>query len=383
MTKKVFIKGSSIICSLADNKTDSVNRIENINNSNYDNFIKKTYKDLPFYSFEKKFKNQEEKFYEILEKTVLDAINDANLTNEEKENLAIFIGSTSMNIVLNEEANLKYLQNKYDSNIKELGFGNIADFIENLINTKNKTTFFQSACTSSSNAFANAYNLIKHNKIKQALVIGIELFNRSTYDGFKSLMLLSQSAKYMPFDLNSDGIILGESCSAVILDSQKSLPNDFECLSAVHSFDNHSVTNSKEDGEVNFNCMKKAIYEANIEFSELSCIKAHATGSQVSNTSESNSILSLFKYFDASTNITVLKPYIGHTLGACGVSEIVLLCECIKKGFIPKTVGFENKPNENTFIPLEKNILTNKATVLFNYIGFGGSNNSIILSNEK
>ena len=64
-------------------------------------------------------------------------------------------------------------------------------------------------------------DLIKDGKIKRALVLGFEFFNNATYRGFESLMLLSPSGQYKPFDTNSDGLILGEGCSAIILDSQK------------------------------------------------------------------------------------------------------------------------------------------------------------------
>ncbi len=196
-------------------------------------------------------------------------------------------------------------------------------------------------------------------------------------------MLLSQSGEYRPFDKNSDGLILGESCSAVILDSNKISENSFECLSANSRFDNHSVTNSNPNGTISFECMRDALTQANISLKDITCLKAHATGSQISNLSEARAIDKLFEHFNCEVDVTVLKPFIGHTLGACGTSEKVLLCECIKNGFIPKTFGFNNKYDEISFSPLEVTKKTNKATLLFNYIGFGGSNHSIILRNEK
>lgn len=368
---------------LGKNKTEAINSINNINDSNYNTYLQDTFRKKDFYSINKAFETQNEKFYSILKTVIEDAIADAKLSQEETKDLHVFLGSTSMSISINEERHLDFLKNKTEQKIKEIGYGSIGNFIEELIQTKHKATLLQSACTSSANAFSYAVNMIKNKKIRKALVIGLELFNHSTYQGFSSLMLLSQSGQYKPFDKNSDGLILGESCSAVILDSKKISENNFECLSSNSSFDNHSVTNSNPNGNISFECMRDAITKANIDLKDITCLKAHATGSEVSNLSEARAIDKLFKHFSSEIDVTVLKPLIGHTLGACGASEIVLLCECVKNGFIPKTFGFKNRYDEISFSPLTVNKKTDKATLLFNYIGFGGSNHSIILSNEK
>lgn len=381
--QKVYITGSAIISALGNNTKEAIDSIKNIDDSNYFTYLKEQFRNMNFYSIKKEFSTQNEKFYSIIENVVKDAIIDANLSKEEIKDLHIFLGSTSMSISINEETNLDFLRNSTSSTIKEIGYGSIGSFVENLVNTKHKSTIIQSACTSSANAFSYATNLIKNKKINKALVIGLEMFNNSTFQGFNSLMLLSPSAKYKPFDKNSDGLILGEACSAVILDSKKISEDNFECLSSNSSFDNHSVTNSNPNGHISFECMKEAITKANISLENITCIKAHAAGSEVSNLSEARAIQNLFAHYSCQTDVTVLKPFLGHTLGSCGTNEIILLCECIKNGFIPKTFGFKHKYEEISFEPLQITKMTNKATVLFNYIGFGGSNSSIILSNER
>ena len=319
----------------------------------------------------------------FIKQVVEDALLDAALSKEEAQELHIFLGSTSMSISINEEAHLNFLNHNTPTPLKEIGYGTIGNFIEDLIQSKHSSTIIQSACTSSSNAFCYAANLIKNRKIEKALVIGLELFNRATYEGFNSLMLLSQSQKYKPFDKNSDGLILAEACSAIVLSPIQTAQNNFRYCSSTNHFDNHSLTNSSPDGKVSFECMKKAITKANITLQQITCLKAHASGTNSSNLSEANAIEQLFQYYKHKMDVVVLKPFIGHTLGACGVSEIVLLCECIKNGFIPKTLGFSEKYDELSFTPLQTNKNINKATILFNYIGFGGSNSSIILSNEQ
>ncbi|WP_428026886.1 beta-ketoacyl synthase N-terminal-like domain-containing protein [Arcobacter sp.] len=380
---KVYITGTSIISALGNNKKDSVQKIQDIDDNNYYEYLKNNFEELKYYRIKKTFKSNKEKFYSILEEVVLKAIEDAKLSKEESEDLHIFLGSTSMSISIIEEEHLKYKKNESKYEIKNIGYGEIGIFVENLINSKYNSTIIQTACTSSVNAICYANDLIKNKKIKRALVIGFEFFNNSTFKGFESLMLLSQSGEYKPFDINSDGLILGEACSAVILESDKKEENDFEIISYNNSFDSYSVTSSNPDGEVTLLCMEEAIKKANLSIEELTCLKAHATGSENSNLSEVTAIDKLFKKYKKQTDVVVLKPYIGHTLGACGTNEIVLLCESIKSSFLPKTINFYEKYSDVDFTPLLENKKIDKATILFHFIGFGGSNTSIILSNKS
>ncbi|WP_419777328.1 beta-ketoacyl synthase N-terminal-like domain-containing protein [Malaciobacter marinus] len=380
---KVYITGSSIISALGNNKNDSVKKIQEITNDNYLEYLKDNFQELKYYQIKKNFVSKEEKFYSILEEVVLKAIEDAKLSKEEAKDLHIFLGSTSMSISIVEEQHLKYKNKQSSHEIKNIGYGEIGSFIENLINSKYTSTIIQTACTSSANAICHASDFIKNKKIKKALIIGFEFFNYTTYKGFESLMLLSKSGEYKPFDMNSDGLILGEACSAVILESEKKEKSDFEILSSNNSFDNYSVTSSNPNGETTLSCMEEALSKAKLSIENLTCLKAHATGSENSNLSEVVAIDKLFKKYKQKTDVVILKPYIGHTLGACGSNEIVLLCESIKNNFLPKTINFYKSYNNIDFTPLLKSKEINKATVLFHFIGFGGSNTSMILSNES
>ena len=381
--QKVYITGSSIISALGNNKKEAIEKIKQIDNTNYSDFLKDTYEDIKFYSIKQKFESYTNKFYSIIEQAVTDAITDAKLSKEEQKELHIFIGSTSMSISINEEQYSKYATNESKDKLKKIGYGDIGTFIEEKINAKFKATIIQTACTSSVNAICYAKDMIKNKEIKRALIVGFEFFNSSTYKGFESLMLLSNSGEYKPFDKDSDGLILGESCSCLILDSKVNNENDFEILSSNNSFDNYSVTSSNPNGEITSECMIKALNNASLTLKDITCLKAHATGSENSNFSEAKALDNLFDKCKESTDVVILKPYIGHTLGACGSSETVLLCESIKNSYIPKTLNFYNKYEDIKFTPLLENKTVNKATVLFHYIGFGGSNTSMILSNKR
>ena len=382
--KETYIIGKSLHCNLGNNKESITQKVNSLNQNNYLSFLENKFKDKAFYEIEEAYSCQKNKFFDILKKVIDDALIDAGIIAGEKEELHIFIGSTSMGISVDEQINKEFHEEKHTNELSHIGYGHIGTFIEEYLQSKYKSNIFSTACTSSTNALAYASKLIKHGKIKKAIVIGIELFNKSTFNGFSSLMLLSQNKVYRPFDEKSDGIILGEGCSALVLDSKKNKDSDFKYISSSNICDNYSETTSNPSGEPIFNCMNDSITSANLTLNDIDLIKAHATGSENNNSSEAKAINTLFNTYKTNTEVTALKPYLGHTLGACGTNEIAFLLYCIEKDFLPATLGFEKAEEEIKFIPLQEHKTNiNKATILFNFVAFGGNNSSIILSNKS
>ena len=213
---QTFITGSAIVSALGENRSAAVAHMHSLNNQEYDNYRKSIFKNTPFYALSDN-NDKKTRFYAIIKQVIFDALNDANIPSDTYHDLSVFIGSTSMNISVTEQ------HWEEEGSFKDIGNGAIARFIDTLLQPDIPTTIFSTACTSSTNALISASNEIKAGRIKRALVLGIEFFNDATYQGFNSLMLLSKTGKYMPLAPESDGLVLGEGCSAVVLE-EKPLP---------------------------------------------------------------------------------------------------------------------------------------------------------------
>lgn len=368
MTTDVFITGSALACSLGNSSTQILTNLKYWDSENYENLVQEACLNNTLYHIHHSAQSPTKKYYQVLANVVNKAIKKAGLTYKMQEELTIFIGSTSMKIASDEEQ------------LTHLGNGIIGQFVADITHSKNHFYLISTACTSSANAFDYAAKMIKNQQIKRALVIGIEILNKSTKMGFESLLLLSEKNIYRPFDETSDGIVLGEACSALILDTQRNSSDDFAYLGSANVCDNYSETTSNPDGISIAECLNKALQDANLSIEQIDLIKAHATGSLNNNLAEAKG-LDLFMQ-NHPIPICALKPFIGHTLGACGTNEITLLLLCIKNGFVPSVRGF-NHHNELTFTPLQNKIKTHgKANILFNYIGFSGNNTAIILGKK-
>jgi 3-oxoacyl-(acyl-carrier-protein) synthase len=210
-------------------------------------------------------------------------------------------------------------------------------------------------------------------------VVGYDLYNNLGFYGFEGLKAIA-SSEYRPFDSGRDGLILGEACGAVVLEGQKRKDSDFICLGGANLCDTYSVTSHDEEGTAVAETMNRALKRAGVDPGEICAVKAHATGTENNDRTECAAMRLVFGH--RIPPVTCVKPFIGHTVGACGASELILLTESIKAGFIPATPGFRERDEALNLTPLTENRPTGKGIFMLNYFGFGGNCTTLILSNR-
>ena len=77
--------------------------------------------------------------------------------------------------------------------------------------------------------------------------------------------------------------------------------------------------------------------------------------------------------------LTALKPYLGHTLGACGSIELALFGSALSRGFLPPVPGFKQADPALGVQPLTAQAPAPAGHYLLNYFGFGGNNTALLL----
>ncbi|MCF6244827.1 MAG: hypothetical protein L3J43_07290 [Sulfurovum sp.] len=305
-------------------------------------------------------------YYDMIEKVTRDALIDAKVDKSDLTDMALFIGTSSAKLPLNE-VNVK----KEDLLLSDTYINEITQIIAKRIGIKGFRTLISTACTSSSNALIQAKEMIEAGLIQRAVIVGIELYNLFTIKGFESFMLLTQDT-IKPFDKNRTGLILGEAVSAIVLSKEKS-PFVFSGGS-IH-IDAGSITSpSAENLEY---LMNDALQDANIFPTDIYAVKTHATGSQQNDFVEAKALHKIFSM--KMPKIVTLKPYIGHTMGASGSSELALFLESLKDGFIPQNKQIETLDPECNILPLSEKTKAIPGYYMFNNFGFGGNNNSFII----
>lgn len=315
----------------------------------------------------------------ILSQVVDEAITSAGLTKQQVRCLGLFVGSTSVDINCVEE---KIIATDCSDSELAKNISNFTQFSEYLIEKyqiMGPSFSFHTACTSSANALIYASEMIKRGDIEHALVLGVEFSNQMSALGFSSLGLIS-SQGMRPFDKERDGLYLGEGCGAVILSSQPST-HGFGLEGAAYLGDHYNVSTCNPDGSTVAQVIENSLVSAGITSDQIAIVKTHGTASPSNDEAES---AGLSLVFGKHPPAIVLKPYVGHTLGACGIIELVLFYQSLVKKkrlpIVPKNITPDPVFNMTLYRD-DKEI--KPSYYLLNYFGFGGNNCTLIISNVE
>jgi 3-oxoacyl-[acyl-carrier-protein] synthase-1 len=315
----------------------------------------------------------------IIDSVVSDAISEAGLSSEQVVRLGVFVGSTSFDVFGSEEF-IRCADKITDDVISSslTTFGCLASYIKQSLGIKGPEYTFNTACTASANALMYAADMLRAGEIEHALVVGLEFSNDVTTLGFHALELISQHGM-RPFDSHRDGLYLGEGCGAIVISRHKTAENQFSFVSGANIGDTYSITSTEPEGATIAEVIDLAVKQAGINPSDIQAVKAHGTASLSNDEAES---AGLRRYFgSAMPPVQVYKPMIGHTLGACGINELILFYHSIEQGLcVPycDTAEFESD--------LGIALLTDfsgrqQGYYLLNYFGFGGNNTALVIAN--
>lgn len=222
---------------------------------------------------------------------------------------------------------------------------------------------FTCACTSAIAALAAASGQLRHGLIDAALLVATELENQLSGSGFHGLGLLSATC-LKPFAPDGDGLVLGEAVASLVLHTQsEQAAGAWRLAACVLGLDSHSPTGIHPEGTVLATLIGRALAEAQLAAADIELVKVHAAGAGQTDMAE---LHALHRVFGAVLPaLTFLKPHVGHTLGASGLLELVLLLDCLEAGALP---GWP------AAVPPRH--------VLLISIGFGGGIGVVVLSKE-
>lgn len=332
------------------------------------------YIEIPYYLFQEKVEENSQD----IKNAMLVIVNNISqkLSPEQRKNTALIVGTSlvDQNLVNAVEDTLyEYKRKPYSSAKKSID--TFAKEISKELGLNDFTMTISTACTSSVNAVLEARNLINSGVCEYAIVVGVEVFSQMMSDGFSSMKLLSSDVQ-KPFDVNRDGLVLGEAIAAVLVAKESS---PWSLLGGYSNCNSLTITSVSPSGEEYAQVMQKAMELSNVKVEDITALKAHATSTPTNDMSEINAIQTLFSH---DVDFTTLKPYVGHTLGACGALELAMFICCIDDGFIPKTLNHKESIIKE-YVPLQEAKKCDSGIFMLNFFGFGGNNTSIIIQKEN
>ncbi len=314
--------------------------------------------------------------HHYLEQTVDTLFDRHPLTADQRQATGIFLGSSSLDYELAwnvEQATIVGHSN--NTPCRRVGGGACVEHLMQRYHLQGPALTYNTACTSSANALLQAGTMLAARIIDFALVIGVEFVSSMALEGFVVLQLLSPD-DIRPFAIDRNGLVLGEAVSAILLSRDDIYSSPWHFLGGASACDTTSVTGTDPSGAGMARVMAAALNNTGTHPQAITAIKAHGTGGELLDLAELRAMTSVF---DALPPYCSFKPYIGHTLGACGTTELLLLMECIDQEFMPATLNCRQVMDGFSQGPIQKNMTMSHGTFMLNYCGFGGNNTSFFI----
>ncbi len=251
-----------------------------------------------------------------------------------------------------------------------------------------------SACASSTNALADAFNLIRLGKADAIVAGGAEAaITACGVGGFNAMHALSTrnddpEHASRPFSASRDGFIMGEGAGCLILEElehakARGAKIYAEMAGEGMSADAYHITASHPEGLGAALVMQNALEDAGMKPEDIDYINVHGTSTPVGDISEVKAIQKLFGEHAYKLNISSTKSMTGHLLGAAGAVEAMASVLAVKNDIVPPTINHEEDDKDEN-IDYNLNFTFNKAekrtvrAALSNTFGFGGHNACVI-----
>lgn len=251
-----------------------------------------------------------------------------------------------------------------------------------------------SACASSTNALADAFNLLRLGKADVIVAGGAEAAicecGVGGFNAMKALSTHNDDPTYAsrPFSASRDGFVMGEGAGCLILEELEHAKARgariyAEMVGEGESADAYHLTASHPEGLGAKLVMEAALADAQMQPEDIDYINVHGTSTHVGDISEAKAIKEVFGEHAYKLNISSTKSMTGHLLGAAGAVEALACVKAVSEDIVPPTINHDEE-DKDPEIDYALNYTFNQAqkrtvrAALSNTFGFGGHNACVI-----
>ena len=230
------------------------------------------------------------------------------------------------------------------------------------------------ACATGIWAIAQGAMLIQSGQYQRVIAGAIEApITPLTIAGFQQMGALAKTGAY-PFDLQREGLVLGEGGAVLILESaelatQRQAKIYGEILGFGLTADAYHGNSPEPTGKSAIIAIKQCLERSQITPTDIDYIHTHGTATQLNDRIESKIIQSLFS---DKLAISSTKGSTGHTLGASGALGVAFSLMALQQGILPPCVGLR-QPEFNLNLITSAQARKIHQALCFSF-GFGGQN---------
>ncbi|MEN9751024.1 MAG: hypothetical protein RLZZ600_71 [Actinomycetota bacterium] len=242
-----------------------------------------------------------------------------------------------------------------------------------------------SACASSTESIANAYNHIQAGYADVVIAGGSEAaVHPLPIASFAAMQALSKrnddpAAASRPYDVNRDGFVLGEGAAALVLETEehalaRGAKIYAEVIGGAVTSDAYHITAPDPEGSGAARAMLDALAVTGASLDEVIHINAHATSTPVGDIAEYSALRRVFGSKLDAIPVSATKASTGHLLGGAGAIEALFTVMALHDRKAPPTINLDNKDPE-----IDLDVVTSprdlgEGVAISNSFGFGGHN---------
>jgi polyketide-type polyunsaturated fatty acid synthase PfaA len=275
----------------------------------------------------------------------------------------------------------------------------IAGRIANRLDLGGTNCTIDAACASSLAAFKMAVSELLEHRADMMLTGGVDTDNSIlAYLCFSKTPALSKKQQSRPFDIEADGMMLGEGIGMMVLkrleDAQRDGDRIYTVIKGIGTSSDgryKSIYAPRPEGQVK--ALHRAYEEAGFDPTTVSLIEAHGTGTLAGDPSELAALKTVFRHNDGNSPHIALgsvKSQIGHTKAAAGAASLIKTALALHHKILPPTINI-TKPNPKLNIEATPFYLNTEARPWLksevnvprragvSSFGFGGTNYHVVL----
>lgn len=244
-----------------------------------------------------------------------------------------------------------------------------------------------SACASSTEAIANAYDHLQKGLADVVIAGGTEaVVHPLPIAAFAAMQALSKrnddpASASRPYDVNRDGFVLGEGAATIVLETEehaiaRGARIYAELGGGAVTSDSFHITAPDPEGSAAARAMLGALEQAGASIEDVRHINAHATSTPVGDIAEYNALSRVFGALLPGIPVSATKAATGHLLGGTGALEAIFTILALHHRTAPPTI---NLTDQDPQIPLDvvtspRKLGDGPLLALSNSFGFGGHN---------
>lgn len=270
----------------------------------------------------------------------------------------------------------------------------VASLVANRLNLGGAAYTLDAACASSLLAIDHAVQELNSGRCDLVIAGGVHVGqNAAFWSIFSQLGALSKRGKISPFDVNADGLLIGEGCGFVVLkrldDAIRDEDKIYSVLKGVGlSSDGSGTSVMSPSVKGQLKAIAQAWGNSGLEVWKIGYIEAHGTGTPLGDKTEIETLSQFFGKDQSlpKAGIGTVKSNIGHAMPAAGIAGLIKTSLALYHGIIPPTLHC-NEPlallKDSRFEAVqeaqdwEASGLPKVAGV--NAFGFGGINAHVVL----